>query len=1031
MLSISGIKSAGGAANYYGKDDYYVTGEADSPGLTWGGKGSERAGLKGTSTAEQFRSVLNGSHPAFNEGKPGQINDRHRPGHDLTLSAPKSVSILALVGGDHRLLEVHRQSVAAAMAYVEDNFSITRVRQGDGTIKEVRTGNLVYATTEHQTSRAADPQLHSHNVTANKTFDAETGKWRALETQHLYKNFKTAGLVYQATLAKGVMELGYNVVKDVREGTFEIAGVPRGQIEAFSKRHADIQSRIEATEKAKGRSLTPAEREVIVLKDRPSKLDHPRSELEDRWRQEAKDVGMDLGSLIDGTKSRGMGADLTPRTSGMAKDSLSLLFQRFKAMTGREISPHDPYAAPRSHSDLRNHAGKALSYAIRVLEQGKTVFSQHEVLAQALRLAPAGVTHTQVLASAHALQDDGRLRQADKTVLDGMTTKRALALEKEVISRIEEGRGVVPPCFTNSHVGAALDRAEGDASVGIKLDEKQRAAAVQMLTSMDRYTGIQGSAGVGKTTMLRAVRAAARNEQFIGLAAQHDAAQVLQKEAGIPSRTLESLIGSIEREVQREGPGLANLKAHYSNKTLIIDESSMKSNAQMVRLMRAMEAVSVKRAVFVGDQRQLGSPEAGAPFRHALMENLNHAVMDNIRRQKDPVLLGAVKHLAKGEVSPAMRLVLPHVTALGRDTPEAAYAKAAHDAWETGRANNREPRIIVPTNSLRGAVAVEIRKTLISKNELGEGGDHSALRSDRMATAEKHRAESYHEGHILVFHAGLKSADVKKDAHLTVVGRDLRNNLLIADGKDGQRHHIDLNAVAASRHSYFEPFVPKTIEVREGERLVWDRIYQQKDSLTGELAKDFKVGSRFTVEKIEGDRWTVRDEQDQRHVLHKDDQALKFISYGYAETADRAQGKTFRDVLAILGSNHGEAATASRFYVQLSRTSETFGLITNDVKSLTMRLNNQDGLNLIASRELADIVQSAVPTPSLSVPEQAQGGPGLEAGPTSPTIPQAPEASEIGKSDKAIEPAVASEKQRDLTPAETAPRQKDRDDYSL
>lgn len=1031
MLSISGIKSAGGAANYYGKDDYYVTGEAGSPGLNWGGKGSEMAGLKGPSTPEQFRSVLNGSHPAFNGGQPGQINDRHRPGHDLTLSAPKSLSVLALVGGDKRLLDVHRQGVAAAMAYVEDSFSITRVRQADGTIKEVRTGNLVYATVEHQTSRSADPQVHSHNVTANKTYDAATDKWRALETQHLYKNFKTAGLIYQATVAKGVMEIGYDVVKDAKEGTFEIAGIPRDQLEAFSKRHADIQKRMEAAEKAKGRSLTPAEREVIVLQDRPRKLDHPRSELEDRWRQEAKDVGLNLQPLIDASKSKGMGADLTPRTSGMAKDSLSRLYERFKAMTGKEVSAHDPYASQRSASETRTHAGKALSYAIRVLEQGKTVFSQHEVLAQALRLAPAGVTHTQVLASAHALQNDGRLQQADKTVLDGMTTKRALALEKEVITKIEQGRGVVPPCFTKSHVGAALDRAEKDASVGIKLDEKQRDAAMQMLTSMDRYTGIQGSAGVGKTTMLRAVRVAARNEEFIGLAAQHDAAQVLQKEAGIPSRTLESLIGSIEREVQREGPGLANMKAFYANKTLVVDESSMKSNAQMVRLMRAMEAVNVKRAVFVGDQRQLGSPEAGAPFRHALMENLNHAVMDNIRRQKDPVLLEAVKHLAKGEVSPALRLVQPHITALGRDTPEAAYAKAAHDAWAAGRANEREPRIIVPTNALRGAVAVEIRKTLIESKELGEGSDHAALRPDRMATAEKHRAENYQEGHVLVFHQGLRASGIKRDAHLTVVGRDLRNNLLITENRAGQRHQVDLNTVAASRNSYFETYLSKTIEVREGERLVWDRIYQQKDPTTGELAKDFKVGSRFTVEKIEGDRWTVRDEQDQRHVLHKDNPALKFISYGYAETADRSQGKTFKDVIAVLGSNHGEAATASRFYVQLSRTSETFGLITNDVKSLSMRLNNQDGLNLIASRELADLVQGASATPALTGPQQAPEAPSLDVAASGPAAPAASESPDIAKPQKEMEATAPAEKQRDMTPAESPTRQKDRDDYSL
>ncbi len=1063
MLSISGIGSAGGAANYYGKDDYYVTGEADSPGLVWGGQGSEVAGLKGTSTVEQFRAVLNGSHPSFNGGEVGKGDDRHRPGWDLTLSAPKSYSVLALVGGDTRLIELERAAVKAAMTYAEEHFSVTRVRQGDGTVKEVRTGNFVYATTVHQTSRAGDPQLHSHNVLANKTFDRETDTWRALETSHLYKNFKTVGLVYQTALAAGAMRLGYDVVKDSREGTFEIAGISREQLDAFSKRHADIQDRIQAKERVVGRSLTPAEREVIVLDGRPRKLDHPRHELEGRWRQEAADVGLNLSPLIDQAKEKAMGLDVTPRTSGVADDALSRANESYRRLTGQDIPAHDPYAAPRSADHTRNHGARALSYAVRVLEQSKTVFSKHEILAQALRLAPAGVTHSHVLASAHALQDDRRLQQADRTVLDGVTTKRALSLEREVVRQIENGKGVVSPTFSLTAAPAALERAEADPSVGITLDASQRAAAMKMLTSPDRYFGVQGSAGVGKTTMLRAVKAAATKEEFIGLAAQHDAARVLETEAGIKSRTIESFLGSVDRLLERGGVALERAQTYYGTRTLLVDESSMQSNAQMGRLMTAMNAMRVRRAIFVGDERQLGSPEAGAPFRHALHEGLDHAVMDNIRRQKDPQILAAVKHLAKGEVSPAMRFVQPHVTAIGRDASETDYAKAVHAAWSAARSEGKDPRIIVPTNKLRGAVAVEIRKTLIDEGALGAGERHQALRSDRLATAEKHRAENYTEGQILVFHRGHKASGTKRDAHLTVTGRDLRNNIVIAHGPDGSKHHLDLTAIERSRHSYFEPFLAKSLEVRAGEQLVWDRLHQERDPRTGELTRDFKVGAKFTVESVQGDRWTIRDENDTRHTLHRDDPALKFVSYGYAETADRSQGKTYRDVIAVLGSNHGEAATASRLYVQMSRTAESFGLITNDVQTLVMRLNKQSGLNLIASQELASLVETAgkadvadlvkdgaeqalgasgddQPTPDAAVDGPGKDEPGGRAGEAPEQNPDAPDQKLQGpdlkpepEADKA--PQEDPAKQRDIelgqAPAPSLQRGKEDHDFSL
>jgi len=206
MLSVSSIGSASGAADYYGKDDYYVTGEADTPGLEWGGKGAAKMGLQGKAEGADFKQVLQGTHPAFKDADkaPGGPDGKHRAGWDLTFSAPKSVSLAILVGGDRRLDAVHDKAVDRAMAYAEKHFAITRVRD-QGKIREVNTGNLVYAKTVHGTSRQGDPQRHTHVVVANATVEPQTGKVRALETLQLFRHRQLVGRIYQAELAKGAI----------------------------------------------------------------------------------------------------------------------------------------------------------------------------------------------------------------------------------------------------------------------------------------------------------------------------------------------------------------------------------------------------------------------------------------------------------------------------------------------------------------------------------------------------------------------------------------------------------------------------------------------------------------------------------------------------------------------------------------------------------------------------------------------------------------------------------------------------------
>ncbi len=169
-------------------------------------------------------------------------NRIHRPGRDLTFSAPKSVSLAALVGGDGRVVEAHDRTVARTLAWVEGNAAETRMRD-PGTGKIVRAGNqrVVAATFRHDTSRNLDPQLHTHAVLANMVQGGD-GKWRTMANESLYRQQKLIGMVYRSELAQGLAGLGYGIEKSHADGRFEIAGVPREVIEAFSTRRAEIEA---------------------------------------------------------------------------------------------------------------------------------------------------------------------------------------------------------------------------------------------------------------------------------------------------------------------------------------------------------------------------------------------------------------------------------------------------------------------------------------------------------------------------------------------------------------------------------------------------------------------------------------------------------------------------------------------------------------------------------------------------------------------------------------------------------------------
>lgn len=962
MLSVSSIGSASGAADYYGKDDYYVTGEADTPGLEWGGKGAAKMGLQGKAEGADFKQVLQGTHPAFKDADkaPGGPDGKHRAGWDLTFSAPKSVSLAILVGGDRRLDAAHDKAVDRAMAYAEKHFAITRVRD-QGKIREVNTGNLVYAKTVHGTSRQGDPQRHTHVVVANATVEPQTGKVRALETLQLFRHRQLVGRIYQAELAKGAMRLGYDVTRDADRGTIELAGFQRDQLQQFSKRNTEIRASLEIEKQKNGGTLSGAQRDAVALRNRPKKLDVPRSELVTRWHGEAKAAGLDAERVVSTSQARGSeGVDVTSRVSGVVSDGMSRFVAAWKALTGRAptLSATDPYAFRPRELIRDQDARAAVSYGLQVSEQGRAVFTRHEVVGRALDYAVAGMTVDRLEKQLSMLASDGRVQAADVRMHGGITTARAIGLEEQLVAQVQAGKGKVAQIMSGPAAAAALSAGVLQGTGGIVLNDGQRQAAEKILSSPDRFVGVQGFAGVGKTTMFQVVRALAEKEgiEIAGLAPTHKAAQELQHGAGIVSSTVEKFLAGNERAIERADKGLAKAaltgaQERWGGKALLVDESSMLSNSQADRLMRVADRLGVGRVIFIGDEKQLGSPEAGAPWRLLLNEGLDHARMTEIRRQKDPDVKTAVEHLAKGTPGPGLRALGSRVVQVGKDASDDKLASAAFTAWAAVRDSGGNAPVIVPTHSLREKVSALIRTDLASRGELGASA-HSvpSLSHVRMSRAEAHRAASYKEGQILVLHAGIREAGLTKGAQVTIVGRDERNDRLVVSADGKRQATIDLTQLRDSRRmSKFETYRAKDLEVRSGDSLVWER----RDEVRG-----FKTGERFTVESISSTAWTVRTEDGKQHQLKADDPALKFTGYAYAETADRSQGSTYQHVVAVLASTHGEGANQARAYVQVSRAAESLTFVTNDVGLLSMRLNRQDGQNMIASHEARDALSA-------------------------------------------------------------------------
>jgi conjugative relaxase-like TrwC/TraI family protein len=610
MLTISKPLSASQARNYHEREfaserqNYW---SRDQPGFSeWRGQLAQQWGLQGPVGDEHFARLTEGQHPCTEEqlvrhqvsrtyeGKGGKeiTSVEHRAGWDATFSAPKSVSITALVGGDDRVRVAHRESVRAALTELEQ---YTQARIGNIHEPET-TGKFVAATFEHDTARPVDgyaaPQLHTHAVIFNVT-ECDNGQTRALQPHEMFVSQRYATAVYRSELALHLEKLGYEVERG-KHGQPEIKGYTQEYLESSSPR---------------------------------------REQIKEHLREQG----------IDGAAAAQIAAHHT-------RDHKELLSREEVLRRHRELAAQFGNQADRVVAQARQHeqyqmrepgkqAQQAVTWARDHVFERSAVQDQRAILESALARGMGETTHADIRKEFDRRIESGEFQKVVRK--DGsqqFTTTSMIEMERETIARMQSGnrRDYSDPMLVSPRIRIDVEDRHTE------LNNSQRQAVDEIMVLREKIVGLDGVAGAGKTTTLAVIREAAEAEGYRveGFAPTSRAAQKLA-EAGMETSTL-------QKHLEHGALPDTGEKRLY-----VLDESSLASTRQVHEFIERLHPND--RVLLVGDRRQHEAVEAGRPFAQLQDAGMKTVRLEEIMRQKDPRLKQVVEQLARGEVREAIQ----------------------------------------------------------------------------------------------------------------------------------------------------------------------------------------------------------------------------------------------------------------------------------------------------------------------------------------------------------------------------------------
>ncbi len=916
VATVVRLKAAASTVSYFEADGYYARGDpAHRAASGWHGAGAAALGLRGPVAPRRFAAVLAGFVPG-EDIRLGRLRDgehRHRPGIDITFSAPKSVSLEALVYAPGRtgarVMRAHDEAARATLDFVEAELLQTRgYDPATGRRPRVAAHGMVAATFRHVASRNLDPQLHTHAVLANMTRD-RAGGWRSAEFTSIERSKLLIGACYRDELRRRLEALGYATVPTLvgRVPGFEIAGYSRPLLEAFSTRRRALLSYIED----RGWAYTPAAAQQAALYTRRRKAEPDRRVLAAAWRARA----LEAGPARDREAARGRDRrGLAERAAARAREARG--------------QPH-----PSALATVRR--------AVEHLEERRTVFAANDLRAWALAHGGGRHSLSALDGAIGALRRDGHLVAATARRADlAFVTDRAVAAEREVLAAMRAGVGAGAALAPESEVEAGL------AAAG--LNDGQAAAARAILLSPHRAVGVQGHAGSGKTTMLRAVASLAGERPVIGLAPSAAAARVLEREAGVPARTLQWFLARY-RDV---GDGIAppermdDAREALGGAILVLDEASMVGTVQMRALGRIAARTGVARLALVGDRRQLRAVDAGQPFGLLQDAGMPTAVMDEVLRQRDAGLKAAVLHLLADEPRLAVEGLGNGVLEAESDELAPMAARLWLDLSPTERAGTA---ILAPRHAQRLEINEAVREGLAAEGALrGPELEIERYMNLRLTRAQKGEAANYRPGDVAIFHHDVHGVRARAGDAFRVVA--VEDGEVTLTGPDGKARRVDPSGYIRYRLDLFET---AAMTLRAGDLVRWTRNDAARGLVNGERAEIVSIGRRHV---------RMRREDGRPIALARDDPQLHHLDHAYSSTVHAAQGATYDRVIAVLDSDRGPLTDQAAFYVELTRAKDNIVLLTDDRDALADALETARGGEASALRAIGE--QFAAPAPA-------------------------------------------------------------------
>jgi len=750
MLTISKALSAGQARTYHAREfvserQSYWSRDAEVHS-EWQGRLAQEWGQRGSVGAEEFARLSEGQHPESGaqlvKHQPAKTYDNeygkeitsieHRAGWDATFSAPKSVSLTALVGGDERVRVAHRESVRAALGELE---RYAQARIGNVHAPET-TAKFIGATFEHDTARPVDgyaaPQLHTHTVIFNLTA-RENGQTRALQERSLFQSQQYATSVYRSELAMRLQGLGYQVER----GKYcqpEIKGYTQEYLDASSPRREQIKNHLQEI----GREGAGAA-QVAAHRTRDSKEIRSPEEVLQRHRELAAQHGHQADRVV------------------------------------AQAREHTQIHAPTSDKTELRTERQAVTYARNHVFERSAVQDERSILQAAISRSMTQATYEQVRHEFAQRVQRGEfvaVGPIEGRAAPMYTTAEMIRMEQEIVGRMQSGnqRTYNDPMLVSPWLRIAIEDRHTE------LSPAQREVVDDIFVSREKIVGLDGIAGTGKTTTLAVIREGVEAEGYKveGFAPTSRAAHKLA-EAGMETSTLQRHL------VRGEQPDTGQ-KRFY-----VLDESSLASTRQMHEFIERLHARD--RVLLVGDTRQHEAVEAGRPFAQLQEAGMRTARLEEIVRQKDPELKQAVEQLARGQVGAAIE----GLDRQGR-VHEVKGREERIEAIAREYARSPESTLVVsPDNLSRTEINQRIHVELQSRGSVAkeERWVQTLVPRQEMTGADRSWAQQYQVDDILRYSRSSRETGIEKGEYTRVKGIDAQNNRLTVLRADGSETTYD------------------------------------------------------------------------------------------------------------------------------------------------------------------------------------------------------------------------------------------------